>query len=100
MSDDDPISLDAYRIKARGTCSHYGQTRMLDAASRKITCKACNQELDAFECMLEMTKHYDRVTSRLQEIERKTKEAHERLEEVLRVERNARSRVKRLEATP
>lgn len=88
-------NLPAYKIKERGKCGHHYRGRLVDGQTRKVTCRGCDEELDAFECLLDLARHHQRVQGTLDEIKRKTEAAHERLQVLLREERNAKARLRR-----
>jgi hypothetical protein len=89
------LAIGAYQIKKSGNCGHYARGRLVDATSRKVTCKACGDELDAFDCLLEVAKQHQSNNEHLARLEKDSKEARARLDNLLREEANAKARVKR-----
>ena len=99
MSDEEDnlpvISLDAYRIE-RGSryCSH--ASRIIDPNVRALRCDECGAQLDAFDCLLQIARDADHLAFRKKELKRQIAKLTARVEELKRVESNARARLKRL----
>lgn len=81
----------------RSSCRHL--LIRLDQDSHKTFCRDCNLEVDPFAFLLRLCHEWERWASFRKEAERRGAAASERLEETLRLERNARARVKRLDPT-
>lgn len=86
-----------FRVEHRGRCQH--RLIRLDRDAHRAFCRDCNLEVDPFAFLLRLCGEWQRWAAFRVEAERRAKAAHARLEETLRLERNARSRVKRLDPT-
>lgn len=69
----------------------------LDTEARRVFCRECDREVDAFTVILAWANDWTRITYWRKEAERRRARAGDRLEEILRVEKNARARVKKLD---
>lgn len=67
---------------------------------RTVVCRECGRTIDAFDVLVRYASDWDRIVRWRKEAERRRKLAGERLDEILRLERNARGRVRRLEPSP
>lgn len=63
--------------------------------SRTVECKKCGRQIDPFDVLVRYASDWDRIVRWRREAERRRKLAGERLDEILRLERNARGRVRR-----
>jgi hypothetical protein len=64
--------------------------------AHRMRCADCDQEIDCFDWILRMVSKWDQLIDRGRALEKKAKAAQERLDELLRKERNAKARLKRL----
>lgn len=69
----------------------------LDTVAHKVVCKECDREVDAFEVLRKLANDWQRYATHRKEAERRANAAQARLDETLRLERNARARVGRLD---
>jgi hypothetical protein len=69
----------------------------LNRAARIVTCRDCGNQVDAFTILDHYAGEWDRVVRWHDEAKRRARVAHERLEEILRLERNARARLRRVD---
>lgn len=69
----------------------------LDTTAHKVYCNGCDLEVDPFAFLLKLAGDWQRWSVYQKECQRRGKEARERLDEVLRLERNARARLKRVD---
>lgn len=79
----------------KGYCRH--RRVRLDEEARRIFCRDCDREVDAFSVILSWANDWARITRWRQEAERRRTRAGERLDELLRLERNARVRLRKLD---
>lgn len=77
------------------SCTH--RKVRLDTEARRVFCRKCNREVDPFTIIQRWAGDWTYITNWRVEAERRRLRADERLEEVLRLERNARSRLKKLD---
>ena len=90
--DDAPL-----RLGEKRPCLHR-KTR-LDRDAHRLYCHECDAEVDPFAFLVRLAGEWGRWVTHRKEAERRAKAAHERLEETLRLERNARARLKKLDPT-
>lgn len=69
----------------------------IDREARRIYCKGCGGEVDPFTIVLRWAEDWSRITTWREEAERRRARAQERLAEILRLEKNARARLKKLD---
>jgi hypothetical protein len=69
----------------------------LHEESHTVTCRECERAIDPFEALLWVSREWERHVTFRKEAERRAREAGNRLKELLRLETNARSRLKRLD---
>lgn len=77
-------------------CSHR-QGAILNREAHKVLCKECGRELDAFAQLEKIAGEWERYATFRKEAKRRADEAHARLTELLRLETNARARLKRID---
>lgn len=90
VDDDTPVQADR-----KSHCVH--RKVRLDQDAHRVFCRECDAEVDPFAFLLRLAGDGDRYTRHRKEAHRRAVAAQTRLEEVLRLERNARSRLKRLD---
>lgn len=78
-----------------GYCRHARVT--LNSELHRVTCRDCEREVDAFAYLQRLASDWERYATHRKEAQRRATEAHERLKELLRLEQNARARLKRLD---
>lgn len=71
----------------------------LDRDAHKVLCRRCDREVDAFAYLNRLAGDWDRYVRHRKEAKRRADEAHNRLLELLRLEKNARTRLKKLDPT-
>lgn len=71
----------------------------LDPEAHKITCRDCEREVDPFAYLLDLTRSWENFVRHRKEAQRRAAAAKTRLNEILRLERNARTRLKKLDPT-
>lgn len=76
-------------------CAH--RKVKLDQDAHRVICRECDQEVDPFAFLLRLASDWERYARHRREAERRANAAHARLDEILRLERNARSRLKRID---
>lgn len=76
-------------------CGHHRIT--LHEEPRTVVCRDCGRTIDPFDVLIRYSSDWDRIVRWRKEAERRRKLAGERLDEILRLERNARGRVRRLD---
>jgi hypothetical protein len=86
--DDSPM-----RREPRSGCQHKNVTLVED--SHKLICRDCDAEVDPFAFLIRLTADWERWVGIRKEAERRARLAVARLEETLRLEQNARARVRR-----
>ena len=91
------LAIAAYQVHERDKCCHYGG-RQVDGIRRRVTCQQCGEELDPFDCLLQVAVQHKRTAEHFKNLQRQAAEAKERLDTLLREESNARARVTRLKA--
>ena len=69
----------------------------LDEQARRLYCRECDQEVPAFDFVKTLASDWDRYVRHRKEAQRRAEAAHIRLDEILRLERNARARLKRID---
>jgi hypothetical protein len=74
-------------------CRH-GRFR-LDETARRVYCGECEQEVDAFGALYAIATMFERVNSQYKHAQAEAKHVEQRLEELKRLERNAKARVRR-----
>lgn len=77
-------------------CTHRFATFTIDRKARSVRCKKCGAEVDPYVAIDAIAHCWDRWESSRQHCEAKAKAAEERLADLERQERNARTRVDRL----
>lgn len=85
----------ATRADREEHCPHKRIT--LHEESRIVQCRDCGRRIDPFDVLVRYSSDWDRIVRWRKEAERRRKLAGERLDELLRLERNARGRVRRLD---
>lgn len=90
LADDDlPI-----REEYDGYCQH--SSANINSGMRSLTCRECGADLDAFDWLLRLSRHTSRYVSARKDAEQRAAAARDRLNEILRLERNAKARLQRL----
>lgn len=74
-------------------CTH--KTIRLDQTAHKAFCRQCDKEVDLFDYVWRLAGNWSVWVRHRKEAKRRAHEAQTRLDETLRLERNARARVKR-----
>jgi hypothetical protein len=74
-------------------CRH--KSLELDTEARRVYCVDCDQEVPAFDALLNFERYYDRYVSTCRRAQREAEAAEERLEELKREERNTKARIRR-----
>lgn len=69
----------------------------LDTEARRVFCRDCGREVDPFTVIQSWASDWTRITNWRAEAERRRARAADRLTEILRVEKNARARVRKLD---
>lgn len=77
-----------------GFCAH--RKARINAGMRRLTCRECDAALDPFDFLVKLSTDAQQWVSTRREIEQRARAAKIRLEDLLRQERNARNRLKRL----
>ena len=85
---------DVFQVKRSGHCGHYQKT--VDRDKRAVTCRKCDAVLDPIAVLLDLAHGWERYAFAFDAAKQKTQQAHDRLDEVLRQERNAKARLRRL----
>lgn len=78
-----------------GGCLH--RNVKLDRDAHRVFCRACDAEVDPFAVLLRLASDWERYAAHRKEARRRAVAASERLTEILRLERNARARLGRLD---
>ena len=73
----------------------YHMATVVDIRKRRVVCDACGVELDPYEVLSTLARGMDRFLAAEAEAKHRAKEAQERLDALLREERNARARARR-----
>lgn len=92
-----PSDEDAYPVrehKPSRRCDHR-QTRF-SKASRRLICLKCGEEVDAFDVVLKLAADRERLDQQREHVIRGCRMGEARLAEILRQERNAKARMRRL----
>lgn len=76
-------------------CSHR-RTQLTINGARRVVCE-CGEEVDPVDVMIGWAGDWDHLVRWRREAERRARLAHERLQEILRLEKNARALLKRLD---
>jgi hypothetical protein len=93
LTDDDaPV---ATKPREPGYCRH--ARIALDRELHRVICRDCDREVDPFKYLQTLASEWERYATHRKEAKRRADEAHERLQELLRLEQNARARLKRLD---
>lgn len=88
--DDVPLT----RVKHRW-CAH--RSLRLDPTSRRVYCKACGLEVDAFEALDKFAKDYDRYCVALDRLRDEEQQRRAGIEELRRERANLQAQIKRLQ---
>lgn len=88
-SEDDARHIVRERRKLTG-CRH-GKVR-LDPDARRVYCRGCDLEIPAYDYIVTLAADWERYIANRREAERRMKVAHAHLSDLLRDERNAKSR--------
>lgn len=85
------------RTKPResGHCPH--RRVSLDHELHRVICRDCDKEVDPFKYLQRLAHDWERYAMHRKEAKRRADAAHERLVELLRLESNARARLKRID---
>lgn len=75
-------------------CAH--RHSELDESARRVYCADCKEEVDAFGVLLNLARHRERYVGSIKRARSDARQAGQRLDEVKRMERNARARLRRL----
>lgn len=89
--DDAPLAL----AEREPWCAHR-RTVILKELHR-IDCKDCGREVDPFQVLASLAAVWERYINHRNECKRRADRAHDRLKELLRLEQNARARLKRID---
>lgn len=81
-------------VRGGVTCNH--RMALLHPGLRRVTCRECGCDLDAYDFLLRLSADADRHRTATTRAEHKATQAKERLDSLLREERNAKARLKRL----
>lgn len=95
LHDEDAPVTSGDRSASIARCRH--KHIRLDEDAHRAYCQGCDVEVDPFAFLLTLAHEWERYSRHRQEAERKATSAHTRLEEIRRLERNARARVKKLD---
>lgn len=87
--DEAPIHRDE-----RSRCQH--KYVRLNTSAHRLYCRDCDEEVDPFAFLLRLHGEWHYWVQHREAAEKRARAAQARLEETLRLERNARSRVKKL----
>jgi hypothetical protein len=79
-------------------CPHDHVT--VDSEAHRLTCRACDREVDSIAFLERLAGDWERYRQARDAAAGQARTARQRLEETQRLERNARARLKRLEAKP
>lgn len=88
---------ESIRRRPAGACRHR-RSRELVASSRRAFCGDCGAELDLFDLLLDVVRRRERYAAGARRAREEMKEVEARLDDLKRREKNARARVRRLEA--
>lgn len=77
-----------------GHCDH--KRASINGAMRRLVCRSCGANLDPYEFIFELSQSSESLVHARKEAERRAIAARDRLDELLRKERNARERLRRL----
>lgn len=83
-----------FKIIRQNYCSH--KQTYVDEYQRIVTCQKCDAKLDPFEVLLSLAHEYTRYHETIEKYEKIIKELEEKYKELLRQERNAKARIRRL----
>lgn len=72
---------------------------LLHPGLRKLTCRECSCDLDAYDFLLRMSRDTDIFRQATEQAERRASQAEARLANLLRQERNAKARARRRRQT-
>jgi hypothetical protein len=78
-----------------GACLH--RLIRLDVEAHRVYCRECDREVDPFAFLKGLAADWERYARHRKESKRRAEAAHERLREILRLEQNARARLRRLD---
>lgn len=79
----------------RAHCSH--RRTKLDREARRVYCRDCGREVDAFEVLVGLARDPERLIGARKAAEMRLRQVKAKLDELLRQERNAKSRKRRRE---
>ena len=82
------------RVRSRNACYH--KKVIMDADARTLACKDCGSMVDWVDWLDTLVREWERYVYHWRDTRRKIREADARLAELLRLERNARARLGRL----
>lgn len=77
-------------------CSHWRRGVLLNSEQRTVECRACAAKLDPYDALAQIVKTWDQIRSDFERARVETQDTNLRLEVLLRLEKNARERLKRL----
>ena len=86
---DQPLRL----VRKEGFCSHRRVELVSD--SRRVFCRDCAAEVDAFDALLDIARVPERYIESRKAAKREARRAHSELDEVKRELRNAKARLRR-----
>lgn len=92
LTDDDALMRQDSKPR---DCSH--RKIRLDQTAHRAYCRDCNLEVDLFDFVWRLAGQWEVWVRQRKEAKRRAVAAQARLDETLRLERNARARVKRLD---
>lgn len=78
-----------------GYCPH--KRANINHGMRQLVCRDCEADLDPFDFLHRLTQEADRWRQARIHAQQRARAAEDRLQEILRLERNARARLKRIE---
>lgn len=74
-------------------CAHWHTS--LNETARRVYCRDCDAELDAFDVLLMLSQHWERYESSRDDMKAQAKRAQAELEDLKRKVRNAKAQVRR-----
>jgi len=89
---DPPVSTRA-RDPDKRYCRH--RSAELDTTARRVYCRACGDELDAFEYLLDLARNWERYDRTVKDAKARAKSATKELDDLRRQVRNAKAQRRR-----
>lgn len=81
--------------KRKSYCPH--RRVVLNQEAHRVICRDCRREVDAFAYLVRLANEWERWAAHRREAEKRARAAGARLAEILRMERNARARLRRID---